>query len=294
MDTVRLKYFCTIADTGSLRKASDLLHVSPPALSKAMKILEDEVNTQLFLHDGRNVLLTDAGRELSIKGRKILKEMDELKLHLEKRSLPTKEIRIATFEVFSTYFLSCLQHLDWSEKNLTLHEVLPGELERALENNLADFGITYMPVTSPHVDYLKVGSIEMGVFSHKNAFPGLSQPDLPFVTPVYPITGSPTRVRGLDGWPDDAYPRQIKHQVTLMETALELCRQGLVAGYFPKFIIDEHNRRYKEEFKLIRRPSPFKGRKCMTDIFIVKRKTDIEDSKTIKQLAKAIRLTCVN
>lgn len=77
-----------------------------------------------------------------------------------------------------------------------------------------------------------------------------------------------------------------------METALELCRQGEVAGYFPKFIIDEHNRRYKEEFQLTRKTTPHKGRVCMTDVFIVKSKSDIEDSKTIKQLARAIRLTC--
>ncbi len=292
MDTIRLKYFCTIADTGSLRKASELLNISSPALSKAMKILEDEVNTKLFLQDGRNVMLTDAGRELSLKGRKILKEIDLIKSDLEKRSQPTKEVRIATFEVFSTYFLTCLKHLDWKEKNLTLHEVLPGELEKALENNLVDIGITYMPVTSPHVDYLKVCSVEMGVFTHKEAFPGMAQPNIPFVVPVFPILGTPTRIRGLDGWPEDAYPRKIKHQVTLMETALELCRQGEVAGYFPKFIIDEHNRRYKEEFKLTRRPTPQKGRVCMTDVFIVKRKSDVEDSKTIKQLARAIRLTC--
>jgi len=292
MDTIRLKYFCTIADTGSLRKASELLNVSSPALSKAMKILEDEVNVQLFRQEGRNVMLTDAGLELSNKGRRILKELDLIKTGLEKKTEPAKEIRIATFEVFSTYFLTCLQHLDWKDKSLTMHEVLPGELEKALENNQADIGITYMPVTSPHVDYLKVCSVEMGVFTHKDAFPGIAQPHIPFVVPVFPITGTPTRVRGLDGWPEDAYPRIIKHQVTLMETALELCRQGEVAGYFPKFIIDEHNRRYKEEFQLTRKTTPHKGRVCMTDVFIVKRKSDIEDSKTIKQLARAIRLTC--
>jgi DNA-binding transcriptional LysR family regulator len=292
MDTIRLKYFCTIADTGSLRKASELLNVSSPALSKAMKTLEDEINVQLFRQEGRNVMLTDAGIELSIKGKKILKEIELIKISLDKKSEPAKEIRIATFEVFSTYFLTCLQHLDWKDKNLTLHEVLPGELEKSLENNQVDIGITYMPVTSPHVDYLKVCSVEMGVFTHKDAFPNRQQPDIPFVVPVFPITGTPTRVRGLDGWPEDAYPRIIKHQVTLMESALELCRQGEVAGYFPKFIIDEHNRRYKEDFQLVRKASPMKGRVCMTDVFIVKRKSDIEDSKTIKQLARAIRLTC--
>jgi DNA-binding transcriptional LysR family regulator len=40
MDTNRLRYFLVVCETGSVRKAADLLHVSPAALSKAIKILE--------------------------------------------------------------------------------------------------------------------------------------------------------------------------------------------------------------------------------------------------------------
>lgn len=36
MDFDRLRYFCAIAETGSLRRAAELLRLSPPALSKAM------------------------------------------------------------------------------------------------------------------------------------------------------------------------------------------------------------------------------------------------------------------
>ena len=60
------------------------------------------------------------------------------------------------------------------------------------------------------------------------------------MVPALPITGSPTLVRGLDGWPEDAYERHVKYEVTLMESALELCRQGRVAGYFPRFIVEEN------------------------------------------------------
>lgn len=293
MDTTKLQYFCNIAETGSLRKSSELLRISSPALSKAMKNLESDLGVQLFLHEGRNIILSDAGKELASRGQKILRELNLLKNDLEIKKSSNNELKIATFEVFSTYFLNSYDKDILKEKNLILHEVLPGELEKALADNEVDFGITYMPIASPNIDHIKVGSIEMGVYTHKNAFPGSTQVDLPFVVPVFPITGSPTRIRGLDGWPEDAYPRKILHQVTLMESALELCRQGHVAGYFPIFIVEENNRRYKEAYHLVRRASPFKGRKCTTDVFIAKRKSDIEDSKTIKQLARVIRKVCV-
>ncbi|MCJ8275909.1 MAG: hypothetical protein HRT44_07630, partial [Bdellovibrionales bacterium] len=77
----------------------------------------------------------------------------------------------------------------------------------------------------------------------------------------------------------------------LMESALELCRQGRAAGYFPGFIVKEHNQRFKDEYQLVRRRFPGAKTSCFTDVFIIKRKSSVEDKKT-KQLAKAIRTLC--
>jgi len=41
----------------------------------------------------------------------------------------------------------------------------------------------------------------------------------------------------------------------------------------------------------VRRSSPYKGRVCKTDVFLVKRKADVENT-TMKQLAKAVRILC--
>jgi DNA-binding transcriptional LysR family regulator len=291
MDTVRLKYFSAVADTGSVRRAAEILHVSPPSLSKAIHHLEQELGLKLFIRSGRNIRLTDAGRRFASKTKEALKILDELRSSAEAEHTPVQEIKLATFEVFSTYFLRAVDEAGWNDLPLTLHEVIPGELERALVERLVDVGLTYMPVPHPDLDFLKVTSIEMGVYTSKHAFPGVAQQDLPFVVPVSPIFGTPSRVRGLDGWPDDAYPRKVKYKVTLMESALELCRRGKAAGYFPSFVVDLHNSEVKEEFRLVRRPSPYKGRVCKTDVFIVKRRSDVENT-TMKQLAKAVRLLC--
>lgn len=291
MDTNRLKYFCAVAEAGSVRGAAELLNVSPPALSKAIHILEDELGIKLFVRSGRSILLTDAGFRLAEKSRAILQDIEKLKSSAEEERSAVHELKIATFEVFSTYFLRALEMAGWGENPLTIHDVVPGELERALIERHVDVGITYMPVASPDLDFLKITSIEMGVYTSKSAFPGATQRDLPFVVPVNPLYGAPSRVRGLDGWPDDAYPRNIRYQVTLLESALELCREGRAAGYFPSFVVQAHNRQVRDEFQLARRSSPYKGRVCLTDVFLVKRKTDHE-SKTMKQLAKAIRLMC--
>ena len=152
-------------------------------------------------------------------------------------------------------------------------------------------GITYMPIPSPQLDFLKVTTIEMGVYAKKGALKGIAQNQLPYVVPVTPLQGVPTKARGLDGWPADAFERKVTHRVTLMESALELCRQGLVAGYFPAFVICEHNKRVTEDYQLERRRVPTDCKVSYSDVFVVKRKSTAEDA-VIKQLAKAIRTIC--
>jgi DNA-binding transcriptional LysR family regulator len=292
MDASRLRYFSVIAQTESVRKAAEILNVSPSAISKALQMLEDELGVQLVTPLGRGIVMTPDGKRLAEKISPILRGLDNLRFELKEEAIKklVAPLRIATFEVFSTYFLHVLNEIDIKERKLTLHETIPGELERAVQGGHVDVGVTYIPIPYPEVDYLKVGSIEMGVFKRKGSFKNMRQQDLPFVVPVTPIQGAPTRVRGLDGWSDElAYERKVQYEVTLLESALELCRQGRCAGYFPVFIIDEHNRKYKSEYFLERHPTPFPGRKCLQDVHIVKRRDRIEDSD-VKLVAKMIRL----
>jgi DNA-binding transcriptional LysR family regulator len=291
MNLRRLEYFTTLAQAGNLRRASELLNVSAPALSKAMRVLEDELEVELWTRDGRRSILTDSGKALLRQAPLLIADLRALKDTLQTGAVPSSVVKIGTFEVFSTYFLSFLDRVKWDDVELELHELLPGEVERHIVSGAIDIGITYMPVPDPALDFLKVCSIEMGVYTQVGAFKGVPQPELPFVIPVMPIQNVPTRIRGLDGWPDDAYVRKVVHRVTLLESALELVRQGRCAGYFPAFIAREHNERVRDELKLERRRTPYPGRVCKADVFIVKRKS-FEETAVVKQLAKALRLVC--
>jgi DNA-binding transcriptional LysR family regulator len=282
-----------LAQTGNLRRASEMLNLSPPALSKAMKVLEDELDVKLWVRDGRRIILSDSGKMLLKRAPNLIGELKSLRDNLIEETTRPQPIRIGTFEVFSTYFLSFLDRLGWDEHSLELHELFPGELEKYLLRGEIDYGITYTPSPDPQLDFLKVASIEMGVYTRVGAFKGVAQPDLPFVVPATPLKELPTIVRGLDGWPEDVYKRKVAHRVTLVESALELCRQGRVAGFFPTFIACEHNKRVAEKYRLERRKSPYPGRLCKNDVYIVKRKSS-EESTIVKQLAKAVRMICEN
>ena len=63
MDSHALRLFLSLADNLHFGKTSRELHVSPSALSRSIKQLEDELGAPLFLRDNRSVRLTREGQQ---------------------------------------------------------------------------------------------------------------------------------------------------------------------------------------------------------------------------------------
>lgn len=64
MDFRRFEHFLKIAELGSLSRAADRMRIAQPALSRQIRMLEDEAGTQLFVRHRRGVQLTAAGEAL--------------------------------------------------------------------------------------------------------------------------------------------------------------------------------------------------------------------------------------
>ena len=57
-----LLYFWAVAKEGSLRRASEILHVSQPSISAQLKQLEESLGAPLFTRTTRRLILTDTGQ----------------------------------------------------------------------------------------------------------------------------------------------------------------------------------------------------------------------------------------
>jgi LysR family transcriptional regulator, transcriptional activator of nhaA len=57
-----LLYFWAVAKEGSLRRASEVLHVSQPSISAQLKQLEESLGAPLFTRTTRRLILTDTGQ----------------------------------------------------------------------------------------------------------------------------------------------------------------------------------------------------------------------------------------
>jgi DNA-binding transcriptional LysR family regulator len=73
----RLQTFLAVVELGSVRAASEALHVTPPAVSAAVAALEDDLGTPLLAKAGRGILPTDAGRTFAGYCRTLLGTLEE-------------------------------------------------------------------------------------------------------------------------------------------------------------------------------------------------------------------------
>src|SRR5574344_795192 len=76
MTLTQLHYVITIAKTGSMNKAAELLYVAQPSLTNAIKELEKELGITLFFRNGKGVTLTNDGSEFLQYARQIYGEYE--------------------------------------------------------------------------------------------------------------------------------------------------------------------------------------------------------------------------
>ena len=93
---------------------------------------------------------------------------------------------------------------------------------------------------------------------------------------------------GLDGWPDHLFERKIKYRVTMMESAIELCREGHAVAYLPEFVAHLHNKRTLADFRLRELRHPLNEKDSKQSVYLVRRHGSTETSIE-RQVAKSLR-----
>lgn len=286
METSRLRAFRAVVETGSLRRAAELLGISHSGLSKSLKALEVELGRTLLMPSGRGVVVTDDGHRVYARSAEVLAAVDgltDLAPDVERQV-----VRIGSFEVFTAFFVARMVREHFSDAAVEVHELVPGRLEEALLTDKVDIGITYDPLPRAGVDYVKVTQVRMAAYARHDAFRDTAFEDIPFVVPVPPLDGAPSGVRGSDAWPEARFPRRISYRVDLLATGLGLVSRGMCAVFMPELVAQEHNASHVRELQLRELPRP-KGMAAITrDVFVMKRESTPETS-TMKRIARALR-----
>ncbi|MCU7934503.1 MAG: LysR family transcriptional regulator [Candidatus Thiodiazotropha sp. (ex Dulcina madagascariensis)] len=86
MELAALRAFVQVAREGSFSQAAESLYLTQPAISKRVAGLENELAVRLFDRVGRQVLLTEAGRQLLPRAAHIIHELTDIRRELSNLS----------------------------------------------------------------------------------------------------------------------------------------------------------------------------------------------------------------
>ena len=106
IDLTRLQVFLYAAETSSFSEAAQRMHVTQPTVSHHIKSLERELSVELFDRSGGEMKLTEAGRLLLPRARKLLRdsiEVQQMMHSLEQRIVG--HLRIACSTTTGKYIL---------------------------------------------------------------------------------------------------------------------------------------------------------------------------------------------
>lgn len=150
IDTNKYRFFLAVAECKSFSKATEYLHVSQPAVSHAIKELEEQLNVTLFIRNNKTVSLTEDGEKLKyyIKNafdtislaEKVLKEKDE-----DLNGI----IRIGIYSHISFFMLPKVISeftKKYPKSKFSLYSSSTIEMLEKLRNNELDFVVMQYPI----------------------------------------------------------------------------------------------------------------------------------------------------
>lgn len=152
MEIRQLQYFVGIAETGRFSETSKMLYVTQSAVSQQIKLLEEELGTQLFVRQAHNATLTESGQELLPLAKSVLRGVSECKSRIS----DLKGLLCGTLNIGLTFSLepyireTMLGFMArYPKVKVNAHYKCLTDLLRMLKENEIDIMFSMMP-TSPH------------------------------------------------------------------------------------------------------------------------------------------------
>jgi LysR family hydrogen peroxide-inducible transcriptional activator len=149
MNLKDLKYLVALADTGHFGRAAQRTFVSQPTLSAQLKKLEEYLGVKLVERHPKNVRLTEVGKQIVARARRMLSEGDEIVALARNNTDPLSgKLKVALIPTIGPYLLPrVMQKLRKSlpQLGLMLYEHQTGELLKRLREGEIDLGILALP-----------------------------------------------------------------------------------------------------------------------------------------------------
>lgn len=172
MDIRSIRYFVEVARHRSFTRASELLHITQPTISKMVKNLEEELGVTLLDRTSRHVQLTDAGEIVYARAQQIVTSMEEVATELgDLMHLHRGTVRIGIPPMVGAAFFPAVLsgfHARYPQIALRLHEDGSKKVEQRLEEGVLDLGIMVLPVDEAVLESVPFAHEDLRLVVHPN------------------------------------------------------------------------------------------------------------------------------
>lgn len=173
MKLSQLRLLVTLHESGSLQETSRRLHISQPALSRALKELEEELGVPLLARSNKGASLTPYGISLLGHARSALESVRRVRQDIDDmRGQAGQEVRIGLTTMAS--MLEPVQsavatfYINHPQVKLTVLEQRPPQIQDLMQQGALDFAVTSLiPAQTTSMEWVPICRKGMGVFARR-------------------------------------------------------------------------------------------------------------------------------
>lgn len=190
-----LRYFLTVVREESITKASEVLHITQPTLSRQLAQMEEEIGVKLFDRGTRKIKLTNEGILLRRRAEEILQLVDKTEKELvEQEEQVEGKISIGCGEIASVQLLPELIDSFRQKYPLVTFDLFTATadlVKEQMDKGLLDIGLLLEPVDMEKYDFIRLNIKEKWVvlmcpddpLSEKEAVTAKDLSALPLILP---------------------------------------------------------------------------------------------------------------
>jgi len=248
VDTQNLKAFLLVAEYGSFSLAAEKLHLTQPAVSKRVALLEEQLGASLFDRIGRNIGLTEAGRALLPHARAVQSELDAAQQSVRDLSgAVAGQLRLATshhiglhrlppvLSAFSKAYSGVLIDIDFMDSEQAYERIMQGRAELAIVTlaPVREASVVTLPIWPDPLDFM------VGIHHPLAQHPGLD---------LRALSEHPAILPGLNTYTGQIVARlfdshhlglQVSMATNYLETIRMMASVGLGWTVLPRSMLDE-------------------------------------------------------
>lgn len=146
MTLQQMNYAVTIAESGSLNKAAEILYIAQPSLTSAMQELEKELGITIFNRSGRGVTPTADGIEFLQHAKQIYSQYEDLIEKYENPQNLKKKFGVSTqhYSFAVKAFVELVKSYDTSRYEFAIRETRTKDVINDVASMKSEIGILYL------------------------------------------------------------------------------------------------------------------------------------------------------